>query len=61
MELELLKKTWPEWEIDEKKLGKGSYGVVYKAIRRDHGVESYAAIKVISVPGDASEDRKSVV
>lgn len=36
-------------------LGKGSYGVVYKAVRRDHNVESYAAIKVISIPSDPSE------
>lgn len=55
MSLELLKKTWPEWEIDEKKLGQGSYGVVYKAKRNDYGVESDAAIKVITVPTDVSE------
>lgn len=29
--------------------------MVYKAVRRDHGVESYAAIKVISIPTDPSE------
>lgn len=46
---------WPEWHIEDKPLGRGSYGVVYKAVRRDHNVESYAAIKVISIPSDASE------
>lgn len=55
MEFNVLKQIWPEWEIEEKPLGKGSFGVVYKAVRRDHNVESYAAIKVISIPSDSSE------
>lgn len=50
-----LKQIWPEWEIEEKPLGKGSFGVVYKAVRRDYNVESFAAIKVISIPSDPSE------
>ena len=45
---------WPEWQI-EKQLGRGSYGVVYQAVRRDNNVESHAAIKIISIPSDASE------
>lgn len=53
--MEVLKKIWPEWEIEGKPLGKGSFGVVYKAVRRDHNVESYAAIKVISIPADPAE------
>ena len=55
MSVEVLKQIWPEWQIEGKPLGKGSFGVVYKAVRRDHGVESYAAIKVISIPTDSSE------
>ncbi len=55
MSIEVLKQIWPEWQIEGKPLGRGSYGVVYKAVRRDHGVESYAAIKVISIPSDPSE------
>ena len=55
MSVEVLKQIWPEWQIEGKPLGKGSFGVVYKAVRRDHGVESYAAIKVISIPTDPSE------
>ena len=55
MTAEILQKIWPEWKIEGKPLGKGSFGVVYKAVRRDHGVESYAAIKVISVPTDPAE------
>ena len=55
MSVEVLKQIWPEWQVEGKPLGKGSFGVVYKAVRRDHGVESYAAIKVISIPTDSSE------
>ena len=54
MPIEKLKQVWPEWTI-EKQLGKGSYGIVYKAVRRDHNLVSYAAIKVISIPQDPSE------
>lgn len=50
-----LRSIWPEWQIDEKPLGRGSYGVVYKATRNDHGVESNAAIKVVSIPQNESE------
>lgn len=45
---------WPEWQF-EKQLGRGSYGVVYQAVRRDNNVESHAAIKIISIPSDSSE------
>lgn len=55
MSVEVLKQIWPEWQIEGKPLGKGSFSVVYKAVRRDHNVESYAAIKVISIPADPSE------
>lgn len=50
-----VRSVWPEWEVEENPLGRGSYGVVYKAVRRDHDVESLAAIKVISIPQDESE------
>lgn len=46
--------VWPEWEVEEQ-LGKGSYGTVYKAVRKDSNIQSYAAIKVISIPTDSSE------
>lgn len=54
MQTDMLKEIWPEWEI-EKQLGKGSFGVVYQAVRKDFNVESRAAIKVISIPTDESE------
>lgn len=49
-----LSEVWPEWHVD-KKLGRGSYGSVYRAVRRDSNVESFAAVKVISIPQDPSE------
>ena len=55
MATDILSNVWPEWKIEGKPLGRGSYGTVYKAVRRDHNVESYAAIKVISIPSDQSE------
>jgi len=55
MSVEVLKQIWPEWQIEGKPLGKGSFGVVYKAVRRDHNLESHAAIKEISIPADPSE------
>ncbi len=55
MATNLLKEIWPEWQVEGEPLGRGSYGTVYKAIRRDHNVESYAAIKVISIPLASSE------
>ena len=54
MSIEYLSEIWPEWKV-EKQLGRGSYGVVYKAARSDSNVQSYAAIKVITIPSDESE------
>lgn len=55
MTSEKLKQVWPEWQIEEKPLGRGAYGVVYKAMRNDNNIQSFAAIKVISIPADESE------
>lgn len=46
--------VWQEW-IVEKKIGRGSYGTVYKCFKEENGERIYAAIKVISVPGDDVE------
>ena len=51
---DILSAVWPEWRI-VRRINRGSYGVVYEAIRTDHGVESRSAIKVISIPQDESE------
>ena len=49
-----LNSVWPEWEILEK-IGEGSFGVVFKAVRRDLAGVSFAAIKAICIPRDEEE------
>ena len=44
----------PGWEI-VKKIGSGSYGTVYEAVKKDSYTETRSAIKVISVPQNPSE------
>ncbi len=51
-----IQSPWPEWQF-VKVLGSGSYGVVYEAVRIDHGVASHSAIKQISIPQHPSELR----
>lgn len=51
---DVLASVWPEWKL-EKELGKGSYGVVYAAVRTDSALQSRAAIKVVSIPGNPGE------
>ena len=50
-----LEQIWSDWHAEEKPLGKGSYGTVYKAVRQDNNLTSYSAVKVISIPQDPSE------
>ena len=50
-----LEQIWSDWHAEEKPIGKGSYGTVYKAIRQDNNLTSYSAVKVISIPQDPSE------
>lgn len=45
---------WPEWEIVDQ-LGEGSYGKVYKAVKRENGKSVFSAIKVIAVPQNDAE------
>ena len=51
---EKIKGFWPDWEIVEK-IGEGSFGVVYKAVRHDLAGTTYAAIKAICIPKDEDE------
>ena len=51
---EVVRKVWPDWELTER-IGGGANGVVYKAVRREYGVEVYSAIKIITIPVNASE------
>jgi len=45
---------WKEWKLDGI-IGEGSFGKVYKAKREEYGETYYSAIKVISIPQNASE------
>ncbi len=54
MSIEKLSAVWPEWQIAEQ-IGEGSFGKVYKAVREEHSMTAYAAIKVISIPQSDAE------
>ena len=54
MEYTSLQGIWPEWEI-VKRIGSGSFGVVYEAVRKDDYMESHAAVKVIQIPQNEAE------
>lgn len=41
--------VWPDWQLCET-LGRGSFGVVYKAKKEQQGVETFSAVKVILIP-----------
>ena len=53
MGIERLSSIWPEWRAVEK-IGEGSFGKVYKAVREDE-MTSYAAIKVVTIPQNEGE------
>lgn len=45
---------WPEWTL-EKVIGRGSFGVVYRASREYRDIRTYSAIKVITIPQSEAE------
>jgi len=51
---QLIKSVWDEWEIIDI-IGEGTYGKVYKAVKKDYGAEMFSAIKVITIPKSQSE------
>ena len=54
MSVEKLAAVWPEWKVVEL-LGEGSFGKVYKVVRQELSVTTYAAVKLITVPQNESE------
>lgn len=47
-------KIWNGWEV-EKLIGEGSFGKVYKIVRKDFGHTYVAALKVIQIPQSLAE------
>ncbi len=45
---------WPEWKA-VKKVGEGSFGKVFKCVRKEYDIETECAIKVVSIPKNESE------
>ena len=54
MPMEEPKSIWPDWRLEGAPLGRGSFGVVYRAVKTERGAEREAAIKIISVPPDGT-------
>lgn len=52
MTTDVLRQIWQGWQIEETLFGKSPYSEVYRAVQRSQSGESYAAMKVISVPPD---------
>lgn len=52
---DLMDSVWPDWKLEKKEIGRGSYGVVYRAVHEDNGIKSFSAVKVISIPTNESE------
>ena len=51
-----IKQFWPDWKI-ESQIGRGAYGTVYKAVKHEHNLKDYSAIKIISIPQDVEYDQ----
>ncbi|BCN29990.1 protein kinase domain-containing protein [Anaeromicropila herbilytica] len=49
-----LEPFWGNWYLDSF-IGEGSFGKVYKIYREEFGEKHYAALKIISIPRNASE------
>ncbi|MBE6758607.1 MAG: hypothetical protein E7554_00765 [Ruminococcaceae bacterium] len=60
MSIRQFEPLWGAWRTEEKPLGQGSYGVVYRAWREEFGKKYYAAIKHISIPGSESQIRDAI-
>ena len=51
---DILTSVWPDWKI-VKKLGGGTFGDVYEAVRTDLQTDVHSAIKVITIPRNEAE------
>lgn len=51
---EIIAEVWPGWKIEEK-IGEGSYGKVFKAVKKSGGMMQDSAIKVMRIPEEEKE------
>lgn len=51
---EVIRQVWPDWQVKEI-IGRGSYGVVFRAVKEKFGVEKESAIKVVRIPTDETQ------
>ncbi len=54
MDMTVWNAIWPEWQF-KNVIGRGAYGVVYRAVRMLDGQEEESAIKVVTLPPDERE------
>ena len=54
MDAAVWNEIWPDWQL-KNVIGRGAYGIVYRAVRFLDGKEEESAIKVISLPHDEME------
>ncbi len=52
--MENIERIWPNYKIVDK-IGKGSYGSVYRVKREDMTGQTYSAVKIINIPSDDSK------
>lgn len=45
---------WPEWKAVQK-VGEGSFGKVFRCVRKEYDIETECAVKVVSIPKNDSE------
>ena len=53
-EIKQFEPLWGSWRTEDR-IGEGSYGKVYRAVREEFGQKYYAAIKHISIPSSESQ------
>ena len=49
-----INKLWKDWSV-EGIIGEGSFGKVYKIVKKEFGYEYKAALKILEIPQSQSE------
>ena len=51
---QLIQSAWPDWLLQEE-IGRGQYGIVYRAVRHGLAGDSHSAIKIVEIGLDPGE------